>query len=316
MNSWLAEFGGDFQGREVLVTGATGFIGRHLCQALCALGATVTGASRSGAPSRLPDGVKPLAADLSRSDGGRTVLEQCQPDLVFHLAGQVTASPDRGLVLPMFEANAAATVHLLEAAAARACHRLILVGSSEAPGSDRESGPASPYAASKLVGDIYGQMYHRLYGLPIVSLRLFLTYGPWQQPSKLIPYTILKLLRREAPVLTSGDRVCDVIYVEDVVRGLLKAAVAPAGVLGTRIDLGSGQGVTIRELAERLGKLIGTGVAPVFGGQPARSHEPSTLADVAPARTLLGWVPHWPLDEGLHGTVRWYRQHPEWGGAS
>lgn len=297
------------------MTGATGFIGRHLCQALSSLGAAVTGLSRSAGPSRLPEGVSQLAADLGRSGEARAALERSRPELIFHLAGQVTASPDRSLVLPMFEANAAATVHLLEATSEHPCHRVILVGSSEAPGADGEAGPGSPYAAAKLVSDVYGQMFHRLYGLPVVSMRLFLTYGPWQQPSKLIPYTILKLLRREAPILTSGNRVCDVIYVEDVVRGLLKAAVASAAVLGARIDLGTGKGITIRELVERLVKLMGTGIVPVFGGRPDRPHEGSPLADVALARTLLGWAPRWPLEEGLNETVRWYRQHPEWGGA-
>lgn len=315
MISLNAEFGREFQGRRVLVTGATGFIGRNLCEALKSLGAEVTGLSRSATPGGLPDGVAPLAVDLVRQTPVVEGLACARPELIFHLAGHVTTQPDRALVLPMFEANAAGTVNLLLAASERRCERLILVGSSEAAGVRGDLAPNSPYGASKLVAEIYGQMFHRLYELPVVCLRPFLTYGPWQEPTKLIPYTILKLLQCESPLLSSGERVCDIIYVADVVRGLLRAAVASSGVLGARIDLGTGSGITIRELVERLVKLMDSTIAPIFGGVPDRPGDEPILADIGRTRSLLGWTPQWPLEDGLRGTVMWYRQHRQWGEA-
>lgn len=314
MTSWTAEFGDEFRGRRVLVTGATGFIGRHLCQALVALGAEVTGLSRSAAPSNVPDRVTPLAVDLRRREEVEAALACARADLIFHLAGQVTARRDRELVIPMFEANAVGTVYLFMAALEAKCERFVLIGSSEASGSEKGVYPRSPYAASKLVAEVYGQMFYRLYGLPVVCLRPFLTYGPWQEPTKLIPYTILTLLRGEKPLLTSGDRVCDAIYVGDVIGGLLMASLASASLLGERIDLGTGKGITIRELVETVVRLFGSPSSPVFGALPDRPNEEAEVADRERTQSLLGWIPRWSLEEGLRETIMWYRQHAEPGG--
>lgn len=314
VTSWAVEFGAQFRDRHVLVSGATGFIGRHLCRALLTLGAEVTGLSRSASTSNVPHGVKPLTADLRCLGEVEAAMDHVRPDLIFHLAGLVTARPDRELVMPMFEANAAGTIHLLRAALARGCERFVLIGSAEASDSKNGSGPNSPYGASKLVAQIYSEMFYRLYGLPVVCLRPFLTYGPEQEPTKLIPYTILTLLRGENPLLSSGNRVCDAIYVEDVVRGLLMAAVAPVSVLGERIDLGSGKGITIKELVETIVKFLGSPGSPVFGAIPDRLNEATTESDLERTRSLLGWTPHWSLEEGLRETVTWYHRYAHSGG--
>jgi nucleoside-diphosphate-sugar epimerase len=297
----------------VLVCGGTGFIGRNLCQALAALGGDVTGLSMSGTGSGMTGGVCQRVVDLRRLEDVKAEVARVRPGLIFHLAGLVTARRDRDLVLPMFETNATGTVHLLLAASEVPCERLVLVGTAEASGWDGQVGPSSPYAASKHVAEIYGQMFYRLYELPVVGVRPFLTYGPWQEPSKLIPYTIRMLLRSEALFLTSGERVCDAVYVEDVVRGLLKAAVASSEVLGLCMDLGTGKGVSIRELVEAVAKLMGSRQSLAFGGLPDRACEEDAVADAKRSKSLLGWEPYWSLDDGLRTTVGWYRQHLEWG---
>lgn len=307
MRSFVDEFGYAFHGREVIVTGATGFIGTNLCRALASLGARVIGVSLSGKGAGMQEGVSYHALDLRRLDDVKAFLARHRPGLIVHLAGQTHARREREMVLPNFETNAIGTVHLLSAAAEVSCERFLLSGSSEAEETERENGASSPYAASKYVAEMYGRMFHRLYGFPVVLLRTFLTFGPWQEPPKLIPYTIEKLLRGEAPVLTSGSRRCDVIYVEDVVRGLLKAAVAPVKVLGSCIDLGTGKGITIRELVGQVVKVIGPGADPIFGGLPDRPYEHEAVADMEPAASLLGWQPQWPLEEALRSTVTWYR---------
>ncbi len=260
------------------------------------------------------DEVIPLAADLRRREEVEVALARVRADLIFHLAGKVTARRDRELVIPMFEANAAGTVHLLAAALAIGCERFVLVGSSEASGSETGVGASSPYEASKLVAETYGEMFYRLYGLPVVCVRLFLTYGPWQEPLKLIPYTILSVLRGETPLFTRGERVCDVIYVVDVVRGLLAASVAPASVLGERIDLGTGKGIMVKELVETVVKMLDSPVSPVFGALPDRANERAGMADLGRTQSLLGWTPRWSLGEGLRETLMWYRQYAESGG--
>ena len=312
MSFGAREFGDQFRGQRVLVTGATGFIGRHLCEALASLGGMVTGLSRSAGPSNISQGVIPLAADLRQYGNAYRVLGQVHPDVIFHLAGHVTAQRDRELVIPMLETNAAGTVHLLMAASKVGCARFVIVSSAEVCGPGAI--PGSPYAASKLVAEIYGQMFYQLYGLPVVCLRPYLTYGPGQQPTKLIPHTILSLLRGENPYVTSSDRTCDVIYVEDVVRGFLKAAVTPDVIVGERIDLGTGVGITIREVVQKVAKLIDSPGCPIFGAAPDRPNEGNIVADFARTQSILAWSPSWSLDDGLQETVAWYRESARSGG--
>ncbi len=314
MTSLDVEFRDEFRGRKVVITGATGFIGRNLCRALSGLGAEVVGLCRSAQTLGGTERVTSLAVDLRRSDETREALACIRPDLIFHLAGHVTGRPDPFLVLPTFEANAVGTVNLLLAARQGGCGRFILVGSLEAAGGGASCGLGSPYAVSKAVAELYGQMFHRLFELPVVCLRPSVTYGPWQRPTKLVPYTILTLLRGETPALTSGQRICDVIYVEDVVRGLLRAALASDGVLGACLDLGTGKGISIRELVETVAKLLGATSAPRFGARLDRPHEHTVLADVERTHALLGWSPQWQLEEGLRETVAWYQQHVDTGG--
>ncbi len=273
----------------------------------------MTGLSMSAEPSTLPEGVLPMAVDLRQRKIVEAAVAQVRADLIFHLAGYVTARQDRELVVPMFEANAASTINLLVGALNAGIQRFILVGSSETLSAEQGAVPSSPYTASKLVAEIYGQMFWRLYELPVVSVRPYLTYGPWQEPTKLIPYTILTLLRGERPLLTSCERACDVVYIEDVVRGLLMAAVAPTEVLGRRIDLGAGRGIPLREVVQAVVKSLGSPSDPVFGDIPDRIEEVAQVADLACAQSLLGWAPRWTLEEGLRETVAWYRQRVESG---
>ena len=175
--------------------------------------------------------------------------------------------------------------------------------------------PASPYAAAKSTVATYGRMFHALYNLPVVHLRVFMVYGPGPQDvSKLVPYVIRCLLRGEPAVLSSGTREIDWIYIDDVVDAFVAAATSVSAV-GTAIDVGSGGLVTIRALVEQLARLVGSDVAPRFGARTDRPMEVSRAADLAPARELLGWTPTMHLHAGLRRTVEWFRDHPHSEGA-
>jgi nucleoside-diphosphate-sugar epimerase len=151
-------------------------------------------------------------------------------------------------------------------------------------------------------------MFHTLYRTPVVTLRLFMVYGPGQQDvKKFVPYVTLSLLEGRAPELSSGIRRVDWIYVDDVVDGYLAAAVS-AGAEGRTIDLGSGELVSVRSVAERLVKIVGAvGIAPIFGAVSDRPMEQERFADLAEARAVLGWSPRMKLVDGLARTVDWYR---------
>lgn len=313
VNSLQAEFKDVFVGRRVLVTGATGFIGWHLCKALVALKAEVYGISRTASTENLPIGCQPKEVDLRDHKAVNAILRKLQPELIYHLAGLVTARQDIDLVLPMLQHNLIATVHLLLAAREAGCDRFVCAGSSEDLSNGREKTdkvPLSPYAAAKTAANLYAKMFQRLYGLPLVVVRPYMIYGPRQGKTKLIPYVILSLLRGEAPQLSSGQRVCDFIYILDIVRGLLMAGIEPQ-VLGETVDFGTGSGSQIQDVVNLLIELTGSDLRPVFCAIPDWGGESPQVADCNKAKCLLGWEPLWPLRDGLAETIAWYRSEME-----
>jgi nucleoside-diphosphate-sugar epimerase len=137
-----------------------------------------------------------------------------------------------------------------------------------------------------------------------------MVYGPGQQDeTKLVPYVIRCVLRREAPKITSGKHCIDWIFVEDVVSGLMKLAVA-SGVDGKSVDLGSGLGIAIKELVDKICMLMKTEIQPAYGALADRPLEPLRVANTEESLRLIGWSPRIQLAEGLRRTIDWYGLHP------
>jgi UDP-glucose 4-epimerase len=293
-------------GEKVLITGASGFIGSHLCRRLRKVGAEVHAISRTKR-AKNADGLRWWQGDLAELKTVQELLATIKPGLIFHLASFVAGARDVSLVIPMLRNNFLTTLNLLTAATDLGCRRLILAGSQEEPEiGDPEAVPCSPYAAAKWASSAYARMFHALYQLPVIMMRIFMVYGPAQQDlRKLIPYVILSLLRGEAPKLSSGQRQVDWIYVEDVVEGFLTTAQA-LGVEGKTIDIGSGTLVSIRTLVEQLVRLINPQVEPIFGAIAERPLEQVRVADLMKSHALIGWKPTTPLEEGLRRTADWY----------
>jgi nucleoside-diphosphate-sugar epimerase len=290
---------------RVLVTGAAGFIGSALCRALVRTGHEVHGASR------VPrDGAEMCwwQVDLSDPDAVRRILRKVRPSVVFHLASRVSGDRALGTVLPTVRDNLLATVNVLTAAC-EADGRVVLAGSmEEVDPADPTAAPSSPYAAAKTAAGTYARLFHALYGLPVVSLRVFMVYGPGQRDTtKLIPYVTTALLRGEQPLLTSGTREIDWVFVDDVAAAFIAAARAP-GAEGQSVDVGSGRLITIRSLVARLTHLVGAQVEPLFGALDDRPLETRRIADVARTETLIGWRPSTSLDVGLRHTIRWFAE--------
>jgi UDP-glucose 4-epimerase len=168
--------------------------------------------------------------------------------------------------------------------------------------------PTSPYGGAKWAASTYGRMFHGLFEPPVVIARTYMTYGPGQPSWKVIPYTILSLLRGETPRFSSGQRQLDWVYVHDVVKSLLFAGSTPALVRAT-VELGSGTLTPIRDIVAQLVNLLAPSIEPVFNALPDRPRDPERAADIAETRKRIGWRPTMSLDEGLAHTVNWYRNH-------
>ncbi len=296
-----------FAGQRILITGASGFIGSHLCRRLSGCGAELHAVSRD-ARTHNGLGVRWWRADLAEYAAVREIISAIRPDIVFHLASLVTGARKVALVIPTFRNNLLSTINLLTAAAEQGCGRLIHAGSMEEP--DSEQGvpiPCSPYAAAKWASTGYARMFHTLFGLPTITLRIFMVYGPGQMDAtKLIPYVISSLMNGEAPKLTSGHRPVDWIFIEDVIDGLLASATAE-NLNVDAVDMGSGSLVTVREMVERLFHLVDPSLIPVFGAIEDRPHEVVRSANITATEKMIGWRPKTLLWDGLEKTVEWYK---------
>lgn len=294
---------------RVMVTGARGFLGSHACQQLLHCGAEVHAVAR-----RLPEAAGSLhwhQADLADLQQTRQAIEAARPDVIFHLAGYSEGLRELEHVSRSLSGDLVTAVNVLTAATQLGCRRVILAGSLEEPDAAQAAAlPSSPYAAAKWAASGYARMFHALYRTPAVILRVFMTYGPRQRPRKVIPYTILSLLEGRSPQLSDGRRPVDWIYVDDVIRGMLAAAVAP-GVEGSTLDLGSGRLVSVREVVEEIVRQLGAPVAPCFGALPDRPLEQVRAADLRRTTSCLGWTPRTALADGLRQTIDWYREHRE-----
>ena len=307
--------------RSYLVTGGAGFIGSHIASALVARGDKVrvidnliTGKSTNLAGFR--DRIEFIEADISKFDAIRDAFNGVSH--VFHQAA--IPSVPRSIAEPRLnhDANATGTFNVLLAARDAGVARVVYAASSSVYGGtvglpkheDMVPAPLSPYAAAKLLGEYYGQVFSEAYGLETVSLRYFNVFGPRQDPSSAYSGVISKfitcLLAGEIPVIYGdGEQTRDFTYIDHVVDANLRAAEMPEA-QGEVINIGIGNRLSLNSLLSILQKIIGTKREPRY--ESPRAAEPrDSEADISRARKLLGYNPAFSLEDGLRRTVEWYR---------
>jgi NAD dependent epimerase/dehydratase len=317
----------NWEGKRVLVTGAGGFIGSRLTERLVELGARVRAAVRYnsrndwGLLELLPAEVK---ASLEISPGDITdpfwtarLVEGCE--IVFHLAALI-AIPYSYIAPAQFVAvNCTGTLNLLEAARRFGVERFVHTSTSETYGTAQytpidEKHPLrgqSPYAASKIGADKLAESYHLSFGVPVATLRPFNTFGPGQSARAVIPTIICQGLDGEVIQLGLLSPRRDFLFVQDTVAGFIKIAESPAAV-GEVVNVGSGTGISIGEVAERITALLGGGKRVVHDEarfRPQDSEVMELLCDNRKARDLIGWQPQASLEEGLQATIAFISQH-------
>ena len=317
----------EWNGRRVLVTGAGGFIGSQLTEALVRGGATVRAFVRynsrgdSGLLRQLPDGIgrelDVVAGDLR--DPAAVAGAVAGTEIVFHLGAIISIPYSYKHPYETAETNFMGTLNVLEACRAHGVARLVHTSTSEVYGTAQftpmdESHPLqgqSPYSASKIGADKLVESYYRSFNLPAVTVRPFNTYGPRQSARAVIPTIITQALTGDCIRLGNLAARRDFTYVRDTVSGFLRAADAP-DVVGQEVNLGTGQDIAIGELAERIIARVGRPVTVAAESErlrPEKSEVMRLLSDNGLARRALGWEPVYSLDEGLGETIEWIAGH-------
>ncbi|MFN7949651.1 MAG: SDR family oxidoreductase [Blastocatellia bacterium] len=309
--------------RLYLVTGGAGFIGSHICTALVERGERVrvldnliTGKRANLA--HLADRIEFIEASITDEAATRQAAEGVS--VIFHQAA--IPSVPRSVKEPRLnhDANVNGTFNVLMAARDAGVKRVVYAASSSAYGETEElpkretmlPSPLSPYAAAKLVGEYYCQVFTRVYGLETVALRYFNVFGPRQDPTS--PYSgviskfVTSLLSGEAPVIFGdGEQSRDFTYIDNVVDANLRAAEAPAAA-GEVMNVAIGERITLNQLLAELQQIIGTNLKASYAETRAGDVRHS-LADISKAQRLLGYTPLVGLAEGLQRTVAWYREN-------
>jgi len=309
---------------KALVTGGAGFIGSHLAERLLAEGHQVavldnlaTGRLKNLSHLRDREGLSVHRADVEDLDSIRPLFEGV--DWVFHLAAQADVVPSIVSPLAYHRANVEGTVSVLEASRGAKVRRFIYAASSSCYGLPKilptpetaEIQPQYPYALTKYIGEQYVLHWGRVYGLPVLSLRLFNVYGPRSRTSGAYGavfgvFLAQKLHGEPFTVVGDGTQSRDFTFVSDVVEAMVMAA--RSDLRQEALNVGSGQTSSVNRLVELLGGQVVH--VPKRPGEPDRTH-----ADISRIQKLLGWQPRVSFEDGVTvmlDNIEYWREAPLW----
>jgi UDP-glucuronate 4-epimerase len=310
---------------HVLVTGGAGFIGSHLVDSLLADRHRVTAVDNfdpfyerrikeaNVAPHRTHAACAVIEADIC--DAHLIAQLPRDVDVIVHLAARAGVRPSIADPIGYQDVNVRGTQNLLEYARAAGIRQFVFASSSSVYGinprvpwseDDHVLQPISPYASSKVSGELLGHVYAHLYGIRFIALRFFTVYGPRQRPDLAIHAFARRILRGDPiPVFGDGSTRRDYTFVDDIVAGV-RAAMGYGGSPYEVINLGNNHTVRLREMIETLEQALGR--KAVIERRPEQPGDvPQTWADVAKAQRLLGYTPKTPFPDGIAAFAAWLR---------
>lgn len=308
--------------KNALVTGGTGFIGANLVRRLLNDGYEAHCLVRSHDVSwRLKDVAKDIhfhMADVRDGDKVKDAVQAVQPLRIFHLATAGIYGGKSGSDEDLFQTNVLGLVHLLNAAKEIPYESFINTGSSSEYGiaqkpmqEDGSCKPANIYGVSKLAATHYASLHAKQFQKPVITLRLFSPYGPFDDPQRFVPYAITRSLQNQELRLGSPESVRDYIYVEDVIDAYMAAVGRISAIGGEVFNIGSGQEISVGEATERIRETC-KAEAPLHWGMGSAGRpweSPRWQADIAKAKEMLGWEPKTSFSEGLDKTIEWFRMN-------
>ena len=306
--------------KKILITGASGFVGASLARFLVNRGFYPHIFLREDSDLwRIRDILPRLKShilDLCDETATRRAVSRLKPQIVLHCAAyggyhfQLDSEKIAGT-------NIIATLNLLNSSIKNGCECFVNTGSSSEYGLKdkpmRESDllePVTDYAAAKASATLFCRAVAKRENVPVVTLRLFSAYGPYEQGHRLIPSVILSCLRHDDPRLSSGSSVRDFVFIDDVVNAYIRAIANKERILGEIINIGSGSEYPVREAVERIISLSSCRVSPLWRKVSNPRIEPLRWqADITKAKKLLGWSPVFTLEQGLNKTLKWFRDN-------
>ncbi|MBI1850369.1 MAG: NAD-dependent epimerase/dehydratase family protein [Planctomycetes bacterium] len=307
-----------YRDRRVLVTGARGFVGRHVVTRLVSEGARVTALIGASPVEPPPRGVAPIAADVTDDDALRRVLGDRPFDVVFHLAANVDASRDPRDPAAIVRANVVGTLGVLRAVEKSGCSAFVLASSAEVYGDgeapfreDAHRRPGSPYAASKSTAEDLALAYQRSLGWPVIVARIFQPYGPGQSGRFIVPSLLQAIVDGRVLDMTAGEQARDFVYVDDVAEALMRIGARPE-LAGRTLNVGTGVATRLRDLVDVACAIVPSAPRPNLGALPYRAAEVMRQqADVTSLEAAVGWMPATPLDWGVRLTIESIRQEKD-----
>ena len=316
-----------WEDRPVLVTGASGFIGSHLVDELLRRGAEVTAFVHYNARNdwgmlegRYTDATPHLSVIAGDVTDARFVKKAAaDKDVVFHLAALIGIPYSYAAPESYINTNIRGTLNVMQACADGNVSRVVHTSTSEVYGTAQytpidEKHPLqgqSPYSASKIGADKIAESFYCSFGLPVTTIRPFNTFGPRQSARAVIPTIITQALTSDTVRLGSLSPVRDLTYVADTVSGFIRFAESTK-TIGRTVNTGSGQGVTIGELADTIIRKVNPEAKVVCEQErvrPEKSEVMKLLCDNRLAGELAGWKPSYTLEEGLDLTIGWMKEH-------
>jgi NAD dependent epimerase/dehydratase len=317
-----------YQGLKVLVTGADGFIGSHLTEALVARGSKVTALSLYNSfdsigwledlPEETRCKLRLVRGDIRDAAFVRRIMKD--QEIVFHLAALIAIPQSYTMPQAYVETNVLGALNVLEAAREFGTGRVVHTSTSEVYGTAinmpiAESHPLqgqSPYSASKIGADMMAEAFARSFDLPVIILRPFNTFGPRQSERAIIPTIVRQALDPACPAILVGDTtpLRDLTFVSDTVAAFLATGTAPVIELGRAYNSGSGKAISVGDLIGLIMKATECGKPVVQDPQrlrPRNSEVRALLANSACLRAQTGWKPEISLPVGLERTISWWR---------
>lgn len=311
------------KGKKVLVTGAGGFIGSHLCERLVEKGAKVKAMVLYNSDSKIDnlvyteiqDKIDIFFGDIRDISSVESAMKDI--DIVFHLAALISIPYSYENPYGYVNTNIIGTLNILEVARKNKTEKIIITSTSETYGTAKyapidEEHPMqgqSPYSATKIGADKIAESYYKSFAMPIAIVRPFNTYGPRQSARAIIPTIITQALKYEFVKLGNLEPTRDLTFVKDTVEGFIKIAENDASI-GKTLNIGNGNEISIGELAKKIITIIEKIqnkkiklVSEKERVRPKNSEVGRLICSNKLAKKVIGWEPKYTLDEGLNKTI-------------